>query len=109
MIDKHFNHHNILRKISNRKTLKISCSCAKNTFEIINNHNKEIFRKFHDRTNNNNNNNDNNNGNNNTSKQNECNCETRKKCPINGLCNLENVVYEGTFTQKTILRIEKPI
>ena len=46
--------------------LKINYSCMKNIFEIINNHKKEIIRKFHDRTNDNNNNN--------TSRQNECNC-----------------------------------
>ena len=69
MIDKHFKHNNILHKIFDRKTLKISYSCMKNIFEIINNHNKEIIKEFHDRTNNNNNNNNN-------CKQNECNCKT---------------------------------
>ena len=43
LIDKHFN---ILHKIFNRKTLKISYSCRKNFFEIINNHNKEIIKKY---------------------------------------------------------------
>ena len=64
LIDNHFKHNDILHKIFNRKTLTISYSCAKNIFEIINNHNKEIIKEFHDRKNNNNNNN-------NTSKQNE--------------------------------------
>ena len=74
LIDKHFNHDNILNKMFNRKTLKISYSCMKNIFEIINNHNKEIFTKFHDQMNNNNNSNNDNNkynnnyNNNNTSK-----------------------------------------
>ena len=57
MIDKHFKHNDILHKIFNRKTLKISYSSKKNIFKIINNHDKEIIKKFHDRTNNNNNNN----------------------------------------------------
>ena len=56
LIDKHFKHDSILHKIFNRKTLKISYSCTKNIFEIINNHNKEIIKEFQDRTNNNNNN-----------------------------------------------------
>ena len=81
LIDKHFKHNNILYKISNRKTLKISYSCTKNIFQIINNHNKEIIKEFHDRRNNNNNN----------GKQNECDCKTRMNCPMNGLCNLDNV------------------
>ena len=43
LIDKHFKHDNILHKIFNRKTLKISYSCMKNIFQIINNHNIEII------------------------------------------------------------------
>ena len=42
--------------------LKISYSCTKNIFQIINSHNKNIIKEFQDRTNNNNNNNNNNNG-----------------------------------------------
>ena len=49
LIDKHFNQNNILHKILNKKTLKISYSSTKCFFEIINNHNKEIIRKY-DRT-----------------------------------------------------------
>ena len=95
LIVKHFKHDNILLKIFNRKTLKISYSCAKNIFQIINNHNKEIIKEFHERTNNNNNNN---NGDNNI--KNECNCKNRNNCPMNGLCNLNNVVYQGIIIQK---------
>ncbi len=51
LIDKHFKHNNILHKIFNRKTLKNSYSWMKNIFEIINNHNKEIIKEFHDQTN----------------------------------------------------------
>ena len=46
LIDKHFKHDNILHKIFNRKMLKISYSCRKNIFQIINNHNKEIIKEF---------------------------------------------------------------
>ena len=90
LIDKLFKHNNILHKIFNRKMLKISYSSTKNIFQIINNHNKEIIKEFQDRTNNNNNNN----------KQNECNCKTRNNCPMNGLCNLNNVVYQGIIYPK---------
>ena len=85
-------------KIFNRKTLKISYSCTKNIFQIINNHNKEIIKEFHDRTNYNNNDN---------SKQNECNCKTRNNCPMNGLCNLNNVIYQGIIYQKENIKDEK--
>ena len=90
LIDKHFKHDNILHKIFNRKTLKISYSFTKNIFQIINNHNKEIIKEFQNQTNNNDN----------SSKQNKCNCKTRNNCPMNGLCNLNNVVYQGIIYPK---------
>ena len=34
------------------------------------------------------------------SKQNECSCKTRNKCSMNGLYNLENVVYQGIIYPK---------
>ena len=86
LIDNHFKHDNVLHKISNRKTLKSTYSCTKNIFQIINNHNKEKIKEFQDRTNNNNNHNNHN------FNQNECNGKTRNNCPMNGLCNLNNVV-----------------
>ena len=106
LIDKHFKHNNILHKIFNRKTLKISYSCTKNIFQIINNHNKEIIKECHYRTNNNNKN-DNNNNINNNSKQSECNCKTRINCPMNGLCNLDNVVYQGIIYPKEDVKDRK--
>ena len=48
LIDKHFKHNIILHKIFNRKTLKISYYCTKKIVQIINNHNKEITKEFHD-------------------------------------------------------------
>ena len=61
----------------------------KNIFQIINNHNKEKIKEFQDRTNNYKN-----------SKENECNCKTRNNCPMDGLCNLHNVVYQGIIYPK---------
>ena len=95
LIDKHFKHDNILHKMFNRKTLKISYSCTKNIFQIINNHNKEIIKEFQDRTNNNNNNNNN-------SKQNECNCKTRNNCPMNGLCYLKKYISRNYLPKRDI-------
>ena len=63
--------------------------------------------------NNNNNNNNNNkkkkkkkkkknsdNDNNKKSRHNELNCKSRNRCPMNGLCNSENVVYQGIIYPK---------
>ena len=70
LVDKYFKHGNKLHKIFNRKTLKISYSCTKTIFQIINSHNKNITKDFQDQINNrNNNNNNNNNG-----IKKECNC-----------------------------------
>ena len=33
-------------------------------------------------------------------RENECNCKTKIKCPMNGLCNLENVIYQGIIFPK---------
>ena len=48
LVDKHFKHGNKLPKIFNRKTLKISYSCTKNIFQIINSQNKNITKDFQD-------------------------------------------------------------
>ena len=70
LLDKHFKHGNKLQKIFNRKTLKISYSCTKNIFQIINSHNKNITKDFQDQINNRNHKNDYNNNNNNSIKKN---------------------------------------
>ena len=80
-------------KYLKEKRQKLVTPARKIFFQMINNHNKEIIKEFQDRTNNNDNNNNNNNNNN--SKQNECNCKTRNKFPMNGLCSLNNIVYQG--------------
>ena len=90
LVDKHFKHGNKLHKVFNRKTLKISYSCTKNIFQIINSHNKNITKDFQDQINNRNNNNNNNND-----MKKECNCKSRDNCPMIGLCNLNNVIYQA--------------
>ena len=47
LIDKNFNQYNILHKIFNRKTVKISYFCTRNFFKIINTHINEITRKYY--------------------------------------------------------------
>ena len=48
LLDKHFKQYNILYQIFYRITLKISYSCSRNFFRIINTHNNEIIRKYYD-------------------------------------------------------------
>ena len=90
LIDTHFKQDNILHKIFNRKTLKISYSCTKNISQIINSHNNEIINEFHNRVSNNNIN----------SKNIKCYCKSRSDCPMNGLCSLDNVVYQAIIYPK---------
>ena len=101
LVDKHFKHGNKLQKISNRKTLKICYYCTKNISQIINSHDKNITKNFQDQINirNNKNNNNNNNNNNNCIKK-ECNCKPREICPMNGRCNLNNVIYQAIIYPK---------
>ena len=94
LVDKHFKHDNKLHKILHRKTLKISYSCTKNIFQIINSHNKDIIKDFQDLINNKNN------YNNNNCIKKECNCKSRDNCPMNGLCNLNNVIYQAIIYPK---------
>ena len=56
---------------------------------------------------NNNNNNDNNNHSYNASKENDCNCKIKINCPMKGLCNLENVVYQGIIFPKENIKNKK--
>ena len=93
LVDKHFKDGNKLHKIFNRKMLKISYFCTKNIFQIINSHNKNITKDFQDQINNRNNNY------NNCIKK-ECNCKSRDNCPMNGLCNLNNVIYQAIIYPK---------
>ena len=41
------------------------------------------------------------------SKQNECNCKTQNNCPMNGLYNLNNVVYQGFIYPKENIKDKK--
>ena len=81
----------MLHKIFNRKTLKISYSCMNNLKKIINTHNTEVIRKYLDQLNNSSNN----------------NCKTKINCPMNGMCNLKNVVYKATIFPKENVKDKK--
>ena len=49
----------------------------------------------------------NNKDNNNDSKQHESNCKTRMNCPMNGLCNLDYIVYQGIIYPKENVKDRK--
>ena len=68
LIKKHFPKEHKFHKIFNRNTLKLSYSCMPNIKTKINVHNREILR--------------------NTSSKNseQCNCQHKENCPMNGDC-----------------------
>ena len=47
----------------------------------------------------------NNNNNNNCN----CNCKTKIYCPMNGICNLKNVVYQATIFLKENVKDKKKV
>ena len=82
LIDKHFPKSSPLHKIFNRNTLKLSYSCMGNIKTIISNHNKAEINKS-TRTN--------------VQKKN-CNCRKTSTCPMDGNCNVENIIYQAEVT-----------
>ena len=79
LIGKHFGPHHPYHKIFNRKTLKISYCCSPNIKAIINGHNKRLLNK-------------------NTDPTPTCNCRANNNCPVEGKCQLKNVIYRATVT-----------
>ena len=82
LIDKHFGKDHDYHSIFNRSTVKISYSCMPNAKNLIQSHNKRILRASEEKGN---------------SNKSLCNC-TKYKCPLNGECLTENVVYEAKVT-----------
>ena len=83
LIDQHFPKSNPLHKIFNRNTLKLSYSCMSNVKSIISSHNKAQINeppKQSEETNN------------------SCNCRNKNTCPLEGNCNIRNIVYQAEVT-----------
>ena len=73
----HFPPTNKSHKIFNHNTVKVNYSCTQNILQIIKGHNKELtqVKQLH---------------------QFECNCCNKTKCPLNGICHKEDVIYKCT-------------
>ena len=68
----------------------------------------EVFRKYYDQLENNNNNNKScSNNSNNNNNNNNCNCKSKEDCPMGGICNLKNVVYQATIFPKENIKDKK--
>ena len=86
LIDMHFPKSNPLHKIFNRNTLKLSYSCMGNIKTIISNHNKAVISKSTR-----------------TYNQTKKSYNSRKpnKCPMDGNCNVESIIYHAEVTTET--------
>ena len=82
LIKKHFPKGNLLNKIFNKNTVKISYSCMGNIASIISGHNKNILE----------------------TKEEEvwgCNCRTKESCPIENKCLTPKIVYRADVVNNT--------
>ena len=83
LIDKHFDKSNPLHKILNRHTVKVSYRTTPNMKQIISSHNAQIQTKTK----------------NESVPEKKCNCQSKKKCPLDGKCLEDCVVYQATVTE----------
>ena len=87
IIDRCFPNGHPLHKIFNKHTLKLSYSCMPNMKSIISSHNKAVLSDYHQSQ---------------TQTSNkECNCRKKDRCPLDGKCLTQNVVYQATVTTQT--------
>ena len=83
LIGKHFPKSHPLRRIFNRNTLKISYSCMSNVKTIISNQNKAVINKSSNPP---------------AQTINTCNCRDKRSCPLDGKCNVRNIIYQAEVT-----------
>ena len=95
-VDKHFGKNSKLNKIFNRNTLKVSYSCMNNMDQIVKAHNNKVTNPIE-------------------TQEKTCNCRNKQSCPLNGACQVTNIVYKAEVTnnrdstsKKTYIGISQP-
>jgi hypothetical protein len=78
LIDQHFPKSHPLHKIINRNNTKVSYRTTSNMKNIISSHNAKVIRK-----------------NEKSVEKRMCNCPKTKKCPLEGKCLVDNLVYQA--------------
>ena len=79
LLDKHFPPTHALHKLINRKTVKLSYSCTSNIKHTMQAHNTKLLNTKEE----------------NTHEKRTCNCRKKEKCPLNGHCLEETIVYQA--------------
>ena len=72
--------HPYLRKLFNKRNLRLSYSTTSNLGSIIARHNAKILRQFNKDPNN---------------RVKPCNCRNKSDCPLNGDCQAESIIYRA--------------
>jgi len=80
LIEKHFPNTNILHKIFNKNTIKISYSCMNNMDHIIKAHNNRIINSAK------------------PIEPDRCNCRNKATCPLPNRCTTKNIIYKAIVT-----------
>ena len=78
LVQKHFSNGNDLGRLFNKNKLKISYRCLPNLKSKISSHNRQILF-----------------GDSEINIQGGCNCHNKMSCPMEGNCNVSNVIYEA--------------
>ena len=81
LIEAHFPRNNILAKIFNKNTVKLSYSCMENLKRIIDSNNKRGLTTINKTPN---------------VAAKTCNCRQPASCPLKGECTTECVIYQAT-------------
>ena len=79
LIDKHFPKKHRLHKIFNRNNVKVRYSCMPSFQSNVKSHNNKILGKK-------------------SSDEKRCNCRDKEKCPLQGNCLIDSVIYRGNIT-----------
>ena len=81
LVSKHFPKASKLHKIFNRNTLKVSYSCMPNMASIISTNNRKLCQE--------------------PESTRPCNCRAKDKCPLDGKCQTDCIVYKAVVTSNT--------
>ena len=84
LLDKHFHKEHKLNKIFNRNSVNVSDSCTRNIEHIIKKYNRKITESYIEK-----------------SAEASYNCKDKNKCPLEGNCIIQNIVYMATVETET--------
>ena len=88
ILDKTFKKPHPLAKIFNRSTVKLSYRTCPNLADIISKHNNKILKSSQ------------------REEEPGCNCRSGAICPMDGKCNIRNIIYQATVEESQSQRKE---